>query len=93
MEELAHGEDRDRHPAGVATRHRDDERRHRHFGNVEFGEAQLPPEHLGWMHHRGDELDPLRHDTAFDQRTCALVVGERDAQLEPGLSHQGPQQL
>ena len=41
------------------------------------------------MHHCGNELDPLRHDTAFDQRARALVVGERDAQLEAGVSHEG----
>ena len=89
VEELAHGEDRDRHPAGIAARHRDDQRRHRHLGDVEFGEAQLPPEHLGRMHHGGDELDPLRRDTAFEQRPRALVVGERDTQLEVGSGHGG----
>ena len=41
------------------------------------------------MHHCGDELDPLRHDTALDQRARALVVGERDAQLEARVSHEG----
>ena len=87
VEELAHGEDRDRHPAGIAARHRDDQRRHRHLGDVEFGEAQLPPEHLGRMHHGGDEPDPLRRDTAFEQRPRALVVGERDTELEVGSGH------
>ena len=48
---------------------------------------QLPPEHLGRMHHGGDELDPLRRDTAFEQRPRALVVGERDTQLEVGSGH------
>src|SRR5215469_5236706 len=89
MEELAHGEDWNRHPTGVAARRRYDERRHGHFGNVEFGKAQLPPEHLGGMHHGGNELDSLRRDTAFDQRPRALVVGERDAQLEAGFGHEG----
>ena len=41
------------------------------------------------MHHGGDELDPLRRDTAFEQRPRALVVGERDTQLEVGSGHGG----
>src|SRR5262245_32249464 len=87
VEELAHGEDRDRHEARVAARGRDDQRRHRHFRHVELGEAQLPPEHLGGMHHGGDELDPLRRHAAFEQRAGTLVVGERDAELQMGVGH------
>ena len=82
VEELAHGEDRERNPAGVAARARDDERGHRHLGNIELGKAQLPPEHLGGMNHGRDKLDALRGDRSLDQRPRALVVGERNAQLD-----------
>ena len=92
VEELAHGEDRDRHPAGIAARHRDDQRRHRHLGDVEFGEAQLPPEHLGRMHHGGDELDPLRRRRGLRaaaacarcrRARCSARGGERSWGINP----------
>ena len=41
-------------------RFRHHQRRHRHFGDVEFGEAQLPPEQFGRMQDGGNEVDAVR---------------------------------
>ncbi len=80
VKKLPHGENRNPDPARLAPRYGNDQRRHRHFGNVELGKAQLAPEHFRGVDHGRNEPDPLRRNPTLDERARALVVGERNAQ-------------
>src|SRR5215470_5535124 len=87
MEELARRKHRQRDPRRLSPRGRDDQRRHRHFRDVELAEAQLAPEHLGRMHGGGKEAQAFRLHAPVDQRPRVGIVGEREAQFQLGGAH------
>ncbi len=58
------------------------ERRERHLRDVELGELELPPEHLGRFHRAQAQCDPGRRDASIKQRTRAFVDGERGRELD-----------
>src|SRR5262249_51642191 len=45
-------------------------------------ELQLPPEHLGWMHRGGVQLDRVRLHQPVEDGAGVFVLGQRDAELE-----------
>jgi hypothetical protein len=82
VKEAPGGEHRDADEAVVALGFRHHQRRHRHFGDVELGEPQLPPEQLRGVQDGGDEVDRVRRDLPIDDRPGARIRREADAELQ-----------
>jgi hypothetical protein len=58
--------------------------RHRHFGHVELGEAQLPPKHFRGAEHGRGEIDAVGFDTPIDDRPSARIAGDGETELQIG---------
>ncbi len=48
-----------------------------HFGNVEVGIVQLPPEDIAGISCAGDEVDPFRLYPSFQEWPCARVSAKQ----------------
>ena len=83
------GEHRQADPAVVARRHGLDERGERHLRDVELGELELAPEHLGRVQGRSDEIDAVGLDRAVENRCGARIDAHGDAELKLHLGLQG----
>ena len=82
VEEFSHRIDRQSDPIAIALGSEDRQRRHRHFGHVEIGEAELAPEHFGRVDNRRNQAQAFEAHAPFDHGPGARIVGERDGQLQ-----------
>ena len=73
--------------APVADHH---ELRHRHFGNVELGEAELPPKHFRGAQHGLGEIDAVGFDAPVDDRPGARITGDGETELQIGHASSPP---
>jgi hypothetical protein len=58
--------------------------RHRHFGNVELGEAELTPEHFRWAENGNDEINAGHRDAPVDDRPGTRIVGNGETEFQIG---------
>jgi hypothetical protein len=82
VEEQSRREHRDADEPLIALRSRHHQRGHRHFGNIEFRESQLPPEQLGRMQDRGNEVDAVRLYLSVNDGPCARIRGDANTELQ-----------
>ena len=84
VEKTPGGKNRQRDPISIAMGHNHEQRRQGHFRDVELLKMQLPPENLGRMRARTDEIDPVRLDRTIQHRTRPLVGPHNQTELQIG---------
>ena len=78
------GEDRDTDEPVVVPAPDHHQLRHRYFGHVELGEAELPPEHFRGAEYGHQEIDAVGFDPPVDDRPRARIIGNGETELQIG---------
>ena len=82
VEETLGREYRQAHKTIIALGNRHDERGKGHFGNIELGELQLPPEKFRGQHHAGQQVNSLGFHASVENGPAAGIRRHGDAELQ-----------